>query len=158
MARPWNKCSMCKKPIAVGGAYWVCSVSTCNRVRDPKVFCGMACWDAHVPVMNHRASVWAVEKRAPSSLSVPTDPAAAEDDRPRRRVARDDSPVPTQEVLVVASRLKDFIKAESEFNTSSDVLDVLSDHLRYLSLEAIENARQDGRRTVKARDFRRPGA
>jgi histone H3/H4 len=148
---------MCKKPILVGGTYWVCSVSTCNRVRDPKVFCSMACWDAHVPVMNHRSSVWAVEKTAPSSLSAPA-PAPTADDRPRRRVARGDTQAPTQEVLVVASRLKDFIKSESEFNTSSDVLEVLSDHLRYLALEGIENARQDGRRTVKARDIRRPGS
>jgi histone H3/H4 len=38
------------------------------------------------------------------------------------------------------------------------VMEVLSDHLRLLALEGIERAREDGRRTVKARDIRRPGS
>jgi histone H3/H4 len=65
--------------------------------------------------------------------------------------------MPKEDILIVASRLKDFIKDQSEMNSSADVLEVLSDHVRLLALEAIEAAREDGRRTVKARDFRRPG-
>ncbi|MDP7383892.1 MAG: hypothetical protein QF382_07440, partial [Acidimicrobiales bacterium] len=56
-----------------------------------------------------------------------------------------------QEVLIIASRLKDYIKGQSDLNTSADVLDVLSDHVRLLALEAIERAREDGRKTVKGR-------
>ena len=27
----WGKCNICKKPIAFGGEYLKCTVSTCNR-------------------------------------------------------------------------------------------------------------------------------
>jgi hypothetical protein len=61
----WKKCNSCKKPIAFGRIYWVCNVSTCNRKRTGLVFCEVSCWDAHVPMMNHRES-WAEERRAPT--------------------------------------------------------------------------------------------
>ncbi len=155
MARPWKNCSVCKTTIPVGGAYYTCSVSTCNRARDTKVFCSVACWDAHVPVMGHRGGAWANEQIAPSSLSREAQEEAVVESA-RRRAAPSPTTAPSGEVLIVASRLKDFIREQSEFNTSADVLDVLSDHVRLLALEAIEAAREDGRRTVKARDFRRP--
>ncbi len=157
MARPWKRCSSCKAPISVGAAYYACSVSTCNRVRDPKVFCTIECWDAHLPLMNHRSGVWAEEKRAPSSLHAARQAeAAATATAPATKPTR--TPGNTDdEILVIASRLKDYIRAKSGFNTSADVLPVLSDHLRYLALEAIDTARDDGRRTVKGRDVRKPG-
>ncbi len=58
-----------------------------------------------------------------------------------------------QEVLVIASRLKDYITAKSEFNTSGHVMEVLSEHLRAITDRAIENARAEGRKTVLDRDF-----
>lgn len=61
----WRKCSSCKKPIPFKAIYWVCNVSTCNRKRTGLAFCTVSCWDAHVPMMNHRES-WAEERRAPS--------------------------------------------------------------------------------------------
>jgi hypothetical protein len=61
----WKKCSSCKKPLDYSSKYWVCNVSTCNRKRTGLVFCNVSCWDAHVPMMNHRES-WAEERRAPS--------------------------------------------------------------------------------------------
>jgi hypothetical protein len=63
------------------------------------------------------------------------------------------SPSGPREILVIASRLKEYITAVSEFNTSANVMDALSDHLRRISNQAIENARADGRRTVMDRDF-----
>jgi hypothetical protein len=60
----WRKCNSCKKAIGFGALYWICNVSTCNRKRTGLVFCSVSCWDAHVPMMNHRES-WAEEKRAP---------------------------------------------------------------------------------------------
>ncbi|MFH1529463.1 MAG: hypothetical protein ABIK09_01880 [Pseudomonadota bacterium] len=60
----WRLCSSCKKPLAFGAIYWVCNVSTCNRKRTGLTFCSVTCWDAHVPLMNHRES-WAEERRAP---------------------------------------------------------------------------------------------
>jgi histone H3/H4 len=57
------------------------------------------------------------------------------------------------EVLVVASKVKNYIKANGEMKTSSSVLEVLSDRIRSLCQQAIENARNDGRKTVLDRDF-----
>ena len=57
------------------------------------------------------------------------------------------------EVLVIASRLKDYIQMRSEFNTSGNVMDVLSRHLRAVCDRAIDNARAAGRKTVMDRDF-----
>jgi len=61
----WRACSNCKKPIRFGSVYWVCSVSTCNRKRTSLVFCTIGCWDAHLPLANHR-SAWAEERQAPA--------------------------------------------------------------------------------------------
>lgn len=57
------------------------------------------------------------------------------------------------EVLVVASKVKSFIKANGDMKTSSSVLGVLSDSIRRLCQQAIDNARNDGRKTVLDRDF-----
>lgn len=151
----WRPCSSCRKPIAHGANYWVCSVSTCNRARSPFAFCSVRCWDAHVPVMNHR-SAWCEERRAPQEA---TDTAKAESPGRRRRIARPGGESKRDsaddEILIVASRLKAYIDRKSGMKTSADVLPVLSDMVREAASLAIENARDDGRRTVKARDFRR---
>ncbi|HEB80477.1 MAG TPA: hypothetical protein ENI71_01220 [Chromatiales bacterium] len=57
-----------------------------------------------------------------------------------------------KEVLVVASKIKNYIREQSGMNTSAGVLDALSDRLRAICDQAIENARRDGRKTVKDRD------
>ena len=54
-----------------------------------------------------------------------------------------------EEVLVVASKLKSYIREKSGMNTSASVLTALSDRIRELCDQAIENARNDGRKTVK---------
>ena len=58
-----------------------------------------------------------------------------------------------QEVLVVVSKLKTYIKDKSGMNTSGGVASVLSDAVRRMCDEAIERARSDGRKTVMDRDF-----
>lgn len=58
-----------------------------------------------------------------------------------------------QETLVVASKLKNYIRAKSGMNTSAAVIDALSLKVRELCDNAIENAKQDGRKTVMDRDF-----
>jgi hypothetical protein len=57
-----------------------------------------------------------------------------------------------RDVLIIASRLKDYVRAKSGFNTSDGVLDPLSDIVRRVCDEAIRNAMRDGRRTVLDRD------
>lgn len=58
-----------------------------------------------------------------------------------------------KEVLVVASKIKAYIKDKGDMKTSATVLDVLSDRLRALCDQAVESARSDGRKTVLDRDF-----
>ncbi len=57
------------------------------------------------------------------------------------------------EVLIVASKLKNYIRAQSGMNTSAAVVDVLSERVRQLCNQAIDAAKRDGRKTVMDRDF-----
>jgi histone H3/H4 len=57
------------------------------------------------------------------------------------------------ELLVVSSKVKKLVRDKSGFNTSAEILDVLSQRVEQLCLQAIEKARADGRKTVKARDL-----
>lgn len=57
------------------------------------------------------------------------------------------------EILVVASKLKAYIRSKSGMNTSSAVVSALSEKVRQLCDQAIESAKRDGRKTVMDRDF-----
>jgi histone H3/H4 len=59
----------------------------------------------------------------------------------------------SNEVLVVASKVKNYIKDKGDMKTSGSVLDALSQRIRTMCDEAVENARSDGRKTVLDRDF-----
>ncbi|MBI4222407.1 MAG: hypothetical protein HY607_06965 [Planctomycetes bacterium] len=58
-----------------------------------------------------------------------------------------------KEVLVVVSKLKQYIRSVSGMNTAGNVAPVLSDTIRKLCDQAIEKAKTDGRKTVMDRDF-----
>ena len=153
----WRKCSSCKKDIALGAKYYVCSVSTCNNERTGYVFCSVSCFETHLPGARHR-DAGAVEKVAPKVVG----PVSIESRSPAKIIIKPStvtagsalsSKVVSKEVLVIASRLKEYIASHSDFNTSASVMDVLSDHLRILCDRAVENARAEGRKTVMDRDF-----
>lgn len=154
----WRRCNACKESIELGSTYWVCSVSTCNRKRTALSFCSVRCWEVHLPVARHREA-WAVEETAPMSLEAETKPSSAvRKTQTRKRAApsgasQEAKTDVTQEILIVASRLKDFIRERSGFNTSDGALDPLSELVRHVCDEAIENAKKDGRKTVLARDI-----
>ena len=57
------------------------------------------------------------------------------------------------DTLIVASKLKDYIRKKSEMNTSASVVERLSDIVRMHCDKAIEQARSEGRKTVMDRDF-----
>jgi histone H3/H4 len=61
-----------------------------------------------------------------------------------------------QEILVVVSKLKNYIRTRSGMNTAGNVAPALSDQLRRLCDGAIENARREGRKTVMDRDIPAP--
>jgi hypothetical protein len=161
----WKRCNTCKKPIAFASDYFTCNVSTCNRKGTDFAFCSVSCWDAHVPVLRHR-DAWAEEQRAPTAAEwaerqraeAARAAAPPADPRPRAGAAsapaagRAGEPIP-RDVLVVVSKLKLYIRATSGMNCSDGVTDVLSDRIRALCDQAIEQARALGRKTVLDRDF-----
>ncbi len=163
----WRRCSSCKEPIGFGAQYWVCNVSTCTRPRTGFIFCTVSCWDGHLAVVRHRES-WAVEKRAPSAAewaaeqgqaASPAAPSVATSpsERSPRRIlpppaTREPDPIES-DVLIVITKVKNYVRARSGFNTSDRVVLPLSESVRELCDRAIEKARAEGRKTVLDRDF-----
>jgi hypothetical protein len=165
----WRKCSTCKTPMGFKQAYQRCNVSTCNQARVSLVFCSVSCWSAHVPVYRHK-DAWALEEISPSAeewaaqqgsaptpASTPAPASAGGTVRVVRPPVAASAPAlgqaSTDDILVVASKLKDYIRKRSEMNTSAEVMETLSDKLRALCDAAIASARADGRKTVMSRDF-----
>ena len=184
MAETWLKCTACKNPIPFNATHWVCSVSTCNRPKFPLVFCTVSCWDSHVADARHRES-WAVEAHAPSKAQWEADhattptPAPVKSVAPAapvvRRVVGEASasvaaPVATtaaaggvnlldvvdNDMLIVVSKMKKYIKDRSGMNCGDAVAELLSDHVRAICDEAIRVAARNERKTVLERDVPRP--
>jgi len=168
MSDVWRRCNICKKEIPFGGTCYVCSVSTCNQKRTGLVFCSVECWDAHLPDARHREGAGAVQERAPSRAEASGTPPAPV----RRRVeappaaapappgpslprgAQDDT-AQDADILVVASRVKKYIREASGMNTSASTLEALTRCVIALCDAGIQNARSDERKTVMGRDVPR---
>lgn len=177
----FRRCSTCKADIDYASQYYKCSVSTCNKKATALYFCSVPCWDAHVPDARHR-DAWAEVEMAPSGPGTgaeqatdhpSTSPALAAsataaastaEAKVLRRVvvgrtqsqASDEESEPSdlpQDILIVVSKLKGYIKARSGLRTSDTVLEPLSAHLRKLSGLAIRSAAANERTTVLARDI-----
>jgi hypothetical protein len=161
----FRKCSTCKTPIPFEQKYYTCSVSTCNRPRLALYFCSLPCWEAHVPEARHR-DAWAEEQKAPTRIKwleqrnqeALQSAVAAEPPRATKIVTGLESREGTSagdddEVLVVVSKLKKYIRDRSGMNTSDTAMPVLSTHLRTLARQAIQHATEEGRKTVMDRDF-----
>jgi hypothetical protein len=150
----WRKCNSCKKPIGFRTKYWVCSVSTCTRKRTGLVFCSVSCWDAHAPMMNHR-DAGAIEMMSPSQAEWEReqDPTLTKEEKHMMENETSAGEGSGGEVLVVASKLKNYIREKAGMNTSAAVMEALSNKLRQLCDLAIENAKREGRKTVMDRDF-----
>ncbi|HUX50339.1 MAG TPA: histone-like protein [Spirochaetia bacterium] len=59
-----------------------------------------------------------------------------------------------KENLVVASKVKSYIKESADLKCSAGVIDVLSDKIRELCDAAIASAKSDKRKTVQEKDLR----
>jgi hypothetical protein len=134
------------------------------------VFCTVSCWDSHLGVVRHRES-WALERRAPSAAewereqqaaaNAPAMTSSSAGASPSERSPRRVLPAPEprkpdpieDDVLVVMSKLKNYVRARSGFSTSDRVAAPLSEALRALCDRAIDKARAEGRKTVLDRDF-----
>jgi hypothetical protein len=155
MEASWRKCGSCKKDIGFNSIYQSCSVSSCSKF----VFCSVDCWDQHVPILNHK-NAWAEESRSPRQENATPAPTEGV-----RRVivssptvnkspgASAASPM-DKEILIVASKLKQYIKDKYDMNTAASVMDELSNHVRRLTDRAAENAMKDSRKTIMDRDFK----
>lgn len=146
----WRICGSCKKEIGFNSIYQACNVSTCRKF----VFCSVNCWNLHNEVMNHK-NAWAEENRSPAS-------AESDSENSPRRIIVQSKPSPSEttnassneaDVLIVASKLKAYIKDKYDMNTSASVLDALSYQVRRLTDRAVEKARAEGRKTVMDRDY-----
>ncbi len=57
------------------------------------------------------------------------------------------------EALVIASKVKAYIKKSGDLKCSAAVIDVLSDKVRAMCDSAIQKAKADKRKTVQEKDF-----
>ncbi|QEN05566.1 hypothetical protein EW093_12860 [Thiospirochaeta perfilievii] len=58
-----------------------------------------------------------------------------------------------KEALVVASKIKNYIKENGDLKCSAKVIDALSDKIREILDKAIVDAKNDKRKTVQERDI-----
>ncbi|MCH2110560.1 MAG: hypothetical protein MK135_14655 [Polyangiaceae bacterium] len=165
-------CSTCRVEIGYGEKYYSCSVSTCNRPRTALFFCSVPCWDAHVPEARHK-DAWAETETAPSREQVEAEEKGSTRQAVRRVVSvagvsgdagaesfsSGAGPVALQsvdesDILVVASKLKKYVKERGGMNTSQGTLSEFSDLLRAVADDAIQEAARHERKTVLDRDVR----
>lgn len=58
-----------------------------------------------------------------------------------------------KDILIVASKMKKYIKDKHGLNTSGNVMEILSDIVRVKCDAAAERAKQSGRKTLQEKDF-----
>lgn len=148
----WRECSSCKKQIPYNSKYYECSVSTCTGHRTGYVFCSVNCWERHLPGAKHRDAA-AIEKLSPKTAEPGKRiiPGASVNSTSCSSVS---SKSVDQEILVVVSKVKSYIKSQADMNVSDDIMEILSNRIRFFCDEAIKKAQSDGRKTVLERDLR----
>ena len=107
--------------------------------------------------MNHKSS-WAEENRSPRQENYV---AANDQDAPRRILVTTkmiDSPAGIgeaneEDILIVASKLKQYVKDKYDMNTSANVMEALSTIVRRQTDRAVLKAKSEGRKTLMDRDF-----
>ena len=57
------------------------------------------------------------------------------------------------DILIVTSKVKNYIKEKGDMNTAASVAEALSDKVREVCDEAMENARSAKRKTVRGTDI-----
>ncbi len=100
--------------------------------------------------MNHK-SAWAEEENAP-----PKDGERIQGMAKKIMISGAPSnakSIEAQEILIVASKLKDYVKNKHGLNTSGDVMEKLSAIVRVIADQACDHAKSQGRKTLMDRDF-----
>ena len=120
----------------------------------------MPCFEVHLPGARHR-DAGGIQKQAPLTADAAGATESASGPVRRKitsgtiapRISTGSASLP-REILIVASKLKDYISAKADMNTSAAVMEVLSEIVRRECDDAIDRARADGRKTVLDRDFK----
>ena len=108
--------------------------------------------------MNHKSS-WAEENRSPRKENYTPE---ADGSLPRRIIvsqkpssgsAEEVGEANEEDVLIVASKLKQYIKDKYDLSTSANVMDALSRIVRRHTDRAVAKAKSEGRKTVMDRDY-----
>lgn len=111
--------------------------------------------------MNHKNS-WAEERKSPSKEDAAS---GNQSDSPRRIIIssksldthfvnkNDSSEFLDDEILIVASKLKAYVKEKHDLNTSANVMEALSRIVRNYTDRAVLRAKSEGRKTLMDRDF-----
>ncbi len=148
----WRKCGSCKKEIPYNSTYQVCGASSCQKFA----YCSVDCWSLHDSIMNHKNG-WCEDRISPNKetegvrrLVIPQKTAAQS--TPTSSSTNTNQAL-ENEILIVASKLKQYIKDKHDLSTSADVMDILSTKVRRLTDQAAIKAKSEGRKTLMARDF-----
>ncbi|MDH4467890.1 MAG: hypothetical protein QE271_07520 [Bacteriovoracaceae bacterium] len=155
----WRKCGSCKKEIAYQTTYQVCGIASCQKFA----YCSVDCWSLHNSILNHK-SAWSEDRISPKkeesnflAESAPptgvrrvviTPPKSGQQTNPASAVTYS-----SDDILIVASKLKQFVKDKHDLNTSANVMKILSDHVRTFTDRAAMKAKSEGRKTLLDRDF-----
>ena len=106
--------------------------------------------------MNHKSS-WAEENRSPRKENYRPE----EDSNAPKRILVNNRPAESsavgeaneEDILIVASKLKQYVKDKYDMNTSANVMEALSHIVRRQTDRAIARAKSEGRKTLMDRDF-----
>ncbi len=66
-------------------------------------------------------------------------------------MAKKKAKAPT-EMLVVQSKVREYVKSLGDYNIASDVMESVSQRVGALLADAVRRAEQNGRKTIKGRD------
>ena len=148
----FKKCGKCQKVIDFGHIYQQCSITSCKKLA----YCSVDCWEYHNEVMGHK-NAYCTEEKAPKNFE------PSSDLNGRKILLTPSGKSPTEssndtdnenDILIVASKLKNFVKNKFDLNTSAEVMDTLSQMVRQICQDAAYRAKADGRKTLMSRDFK----
>lgn len=111
-----------------------------------------------MPGAKHRDAA-AIEKKSPTQVEYEKSLEASVPGQRRIIASSSVSPVTSikkdeNEILVVVSKVRAYIKSQADMNVSDEIMDILSHRIRYFCDQAIKNAQADGRKTVQDRDLK----
>lgn len=148
----WRKCGSCKKEINYNSTYQVCGQTACQKFA----YCSIDCWSLHNSVMNHKNG-WSEDRQAPKKENEGVrriiTPQKTTPSQSHSQSDQAQNKILEQEILIVASKLKQYVKDKHDLNTSADVMEILSQKVRKLTDQASQKAKSEGRKTLLDRDF-----